>query len=189
MTPAAIASPSMPIQRDRKGSFLIEASVSLFLLIAVSLVLLNGSFNILKPRVWTMQQNLVDAYLSQEVARMNVVDFSLIQTGASPWGAGNGAQGVVGDTPGVLTTGGVEMGLLPNFTAGAAGRPYTAQVQRLRVPIYQPAAVATSMKPAAGAAFMTPADLGIEMYELQTHVSYEVDGRTYVKSRTVVRSQ
>ncbi|WP_156817198.1 hypothetical protein [Rubritalea marina] len=140
--------------------------------------------NILKPRNWVMQQNLVDAFLSTEVAAASRVDFDTIAAGTSNWGAGNAAAAAIADA---ATTNNVQMGLLPGFVAGGAGRAYTATVYRLRIPIQANAAAATFL-PAAGG-FLDMSSMGIRCYELQTHVVYSLDGTNYVKSRSVIRSQ
>lgn len=185
-------------KRKRRGSFLLESAISLFLLVSISVVLLNSSFNILKPRNWTMKQNLVDAFLSQDVALANRIDFETIATGgtvnvlvpgeaatrATGWGNGAAAAAAIANA---TTQTNVTMGLLPSFTAGGAGRPYTATVHRVRIPLQGNAAVA-DFAPANGAS-LTLADLGIRAYKLETHVEYTLGGNTYVKSRTVIRSQ
>lgn len=45
----------------RRGAFLVEGAIALFLLVAISFVLLEASLNILKPRSYVMQQNMTDA--------------------------------------------------------------------------------------------------------------------------------
>lgn len=175
-----------PGTKHPKGSFLVEASVSLILLIAIALVLVSSSLNILKPRVWTMQQNLADAYLSQEVALANRADFDDITNGISGWGSGNATTAVA-----------VNLGKMPGFVAGTDnGRTYQGQLTRVRVlPVDVNGVAMTNSTTAAGfgdggnTAMLTLGDLGIRSYELQSHLTYEVGGRTYVKSRTVIRSQ
>lgn len=176
---------AIPRARMRRGSFLVESSVSLFLLVVISLVLVDASINILKPRNWVMRQNLVDAFLSTEVAAASQVDFDDIVNGVSGWGTGTLATAAIGNA---VTTNNVQMGLMPGFIQGGAGRSYTATVHRLRIPIQANTAVAT-FQPAAGQTMMGMADMGIRCYELQTHVVYSLDGATYVKSRSVIRSQ
>lgn len=165
-----------------RGSFLVESTISLFLLVAISVVLVTSSMNILRPRNWTMKQNLVDAYLTQEVALANRVDFNAISAGTSSWGTGDAAN----YNPSVAN--GVVVGLLPSFTAGGAGRPYTATVHRVRRPHQSNAAIA-NFTPSGAGGTIELGDLGIQCYELQTHVEYVLGGSTYVKSRTVIRSQ
>jgi len=181
---------------------LIETSISIFLLSAIAIVLLDASFNILKPRVWTMKTNLVDAYLSQEVALMNSLDFDDIATppvdadgDPTEWGGGTTSTAVLANAVPVTAADGtpnVVMGKMPGFTAGANnGRDYTATVYRVRtIPaaaVVDPALVA-DFQPGAGAQFSLE-DTGINCYELQTHVVYEIGGETYVKTRSVIRSQ
>jgi len=183
-----------PGARQRRGSFLIETSISIFLLSAIAIVLLDASFNILKPRVWTMKTNLVDAYLSQEVALMNSLDFEDIADGTDDagerinWGDGATSTAVFANA---VQLDDVVMGKMPGFTAGADnGRDYPATVFRVRV-------IPDTAKdnPTTAADFIPEAtgfnlkNTGVHCYELQTHVVYEIGGETYVKTRSVIRSQ
>lgn len=188
-----------PGLRQRRGSFLIETTISLFVLVAIAIVLVNASFNILKPRTWTMKTNLVDAYLSQEVALMNNLNFDDIAAGTDTsgvttgWGTGASSTAilasavVLNDTP---------MGKMPGFTAGSNnGRAYNANVYRVRIipqvngaTIANSTAVADFEQSAAGQA-LSLADTGVNCYELQTHVVYIIGNDTYVKTRSVIRSQ
>lgn len=175
-----------PGTKHPKGSFLVESSVSLVLLVAVALVLVNASLNILQPRVWTMKQNLADAYLSQEVALANRADFDDITGGTSGWGGGAATTPVT-----------VVLGKQPGFIAGTdQGRDYSGTLTRVRVvPLdldgtaMSNAATAANFGGGTTTGMLTLDDLGIRSYELQSHLSYVVDGRTYVKSRTIIRSQ
>lgn len=156
----------------------MESSISLFLLVAIALVLVTSSLNILKPRDWTMKQNLADAFLSREVALANRADFDSIHGGTSLWGAPGAAT----------TTNDVVIGSLPGFTAGGAGRPFEATVHRVIVPIQANAAI-PDFSSGSATTPLSLADLGIRSYELHSHVVYTIGGDSYVKSRTVIRSQ
>lgn len=190
LTKAAKASPST---RKRKGTFLVEASISLFILVAIAIVLVNASLNILQPRSWVMKQNLVDAYLSQEVAAMNNLDFSDKGNGApfigdgsvNGWGGAdaNGAAATLTDAQTVT------LGLLPGFTAGTGnGRIYQGEVRRQLTELEASSAI-PDFKPTTSGGAVALSDLGIKAYKLQSHVAYEIDGQTYIKSRTVIRSE
>lgn len=168
----------------RRGSFLVEASIALFLLVAIAFVLVEASLNMLQPRSWVMKQNLADAYLSKEVALMNRVDFDSIVDGSSSWGSGTMVH--VGAAP-------LQIGTLPGFVStdeGGVGRSFTANVYRMRLPL-ETSTSTPSFQVASGANVLSLSDLGIRAYKLQSHVVFSVDnGATqYVKTRTVVRSQ
>ena len=199
MLPIKGAANASPVANQQRGSFLIETTISLFVLVAIAIVLLDASFNILKPRTWTMKTNLVDAYLSQEVALMNNLDFDDIAAGTdtsgvtSGWGIGNTSSA---DLTKAVTLNNAVMGKMPGFTAGAGnGRDYVANVYRVRnIPQVSGATIVNSSTAAdfgtgdAGQA-LTLADTGVNCYELQTHVVYTVGNDTYVKTRSVIRSQ
>lgn len=197
--PMKRAAKASPIANQRRGSFLVETTISLFVLVAIAIVLMDASFNILRPRTWTMKTNLVDAYLSQEVALMNSLDFDDIAAGSDTsgvttgWGAGTTSTAVLANA---VVLNGTPMGKMPGFTAGPNnGRDYTATVYRVRIipqvsgtTIVNSATAADFEQDAAGQA-LSLADTGVNCYELQTHVVYTVGNDTYVKTRSVIRSQ
>lgn len=197
--PTEIAAKSPPSLHQRRGSFLIETTVSLFVLVAISIVLMSASFNILQPRTWTMKTNLVDAYLSQEVALMNNLDFDDIAAGTDTsgvttgWGTGASSTAALANA---VVLNGTPMGRMPGFTAGPSnGRVYNANVYRVRIipqvngaTIVNSTAVADFEQSSTGQA-LSLADTGVNCYELQTHVVYTVGNNTYVKTRSVIRSQ
>ena len=135
--PMKTATKTSPGVHQRRGSFLVETTISLFVLVAIAIVLMNASFNILKPRSWTMKTNLVDAYLSQEVALMNNLDFDDIVAGTDTsgvttgWGTGASSTAVLANA---VVLNGAPMGKMPGFTAGVNnGRVYNANVYRVRI--------------------------------------------------------
>jgi hypothetical protein len=180
---AAQASPSI---KKRKGTFLVEASISLFILVAIAIVLADASLNILQPRSWVMRQNLVDAYLSQEVAEANRVDFGSIGNSTfDGWGTADAFNAAATLTDARTVT----LGLLPGFTAGTGnGRVYEGQVRRQLTEL-QGAVATPDFRSNTDGGAVSLADLGIQAYKLQSHVSYVIDGQTYIKSRTVIRSE
>ncbi len=150
----------------RRGSVLIEAIVALTLLLVVSLVVLKGTMNILAPRQWTMVQNVSDAYLSYEKAYAQRIPFENLTDASSPW--------PVYPAKSEKT---VTLGTLPG------GRTLSGNVIRTRVPD-------ENNFPAHGGS-ATPSTNPAEMqtWILQSHVTYMISGREYVKSRTIVRTQ
>lgn len=152
--------------RPRRGSFLVEAAISLAVLTALGLILLKLSLNVTLPRQWTMMQSLTDSYVSFEKAYAQRISFAQLTGEDSPWPT----------SPTTRTTT-VEIGRLPG------GVPVEATVVRMKV-------ADTNNLPSkggTGTAVTNPA--GLEVWKLISVVRYEVGERTYVKSRTVVRSQ
>lgn len=151
-------------KRLRKGSLLIEGSLALSLIVAISLILLDASINVLKPRVYTIHQNMSDAQISYEVAYANRVDFDSISSGSSEWPLYPATKDST-----------VTIGTLPG------GIDVTAEVKRFRKSLTRTTAGA---EPVLGLG-----DLGIEVWELQSVLAYKVGGKEYVKACTVIRSQ
>lgn len=147
----------------RKGSFLVEGTIALFLLVSIAFALLQSTMAILKPRTYTIYQNMADAYLSVEVASANRIDFDAISTdGQYPLYPASARTQVV-------------IGKLPITQADV-----TADVIRTRMPYTWTA---------TGADALDFGTLGIQVWKLQSHLVYTIDGQEYVKSRTVIRSQ
>ena len=152
--------------RTQRGSVLIEAIVALTLLSVASLVVLKGTMNILAPRQWTMVQNVSDAYLTFEKAYAQRIPFEELTNAASPWPvypARSEARVTLGTLPG--------------------GRTLSGNVIRTRIPDENN----LSAHGGSGTISTNPAEM--QTWRLQSHVSYTISGREYVKSRTVVRNQ
>ncbi|SHJ72469.1 hypothetical protein SAMN02745181_2445 [Rubritalea squalenifaciens DSM 18772] len=149
--------------RKRKGDFLVEGTIALFVLVSLMLVMLQGSLTIVKPRAQTIGHNMADAYLSYELAYANRVDFdSISDSGEWP------------EYPLYQETQ-VNLGTLPN-----SGIVLTGDVRRTRS--------AYDWTP-TGTGAISFTDLGIQVWKLQSHLVYTVNGDTFVKSRIVIRSQ
>jgi hypothetical protein len=145
---------------------LVEAAISMTLLSVLGLTLLKLSLNVTAPRQWTLQQSVTDAYLTFEKASAQRLTFEELTGTQSLWPA----------QPSTATTS-VELGKLPG------GQAITGTVIRTRYPD-------TNNLPAkggSGTAVTNPA--GMEVWRFQSVIKYTLGGRTYLKSRTVVRSQ
>jgi hypothetical protein len=145
---------------------LIEATYALTFLTGLSLVLLKLAMNVTAPRQWTLQQTITDAYLTYEKAYAQRLPFSDLLAGSSPWPAY--------PVKSELT---VELGKLPG------GRPIEAKVIRTRLPDDDN----FPLDGGTGTIETNPA--GMKVWKFQSLLVYEIGGRQYVKSRTVVRSQ
>ena len=151
---------------SRRGSVLIEAIVALTLLLVVSLVVLKGTMNILAPRQWTMVQNVSDAYLSYEKAYAQRIPFETLTDASSPWPAYPAKSEKT-----------VTLGTLPG------GRTLSGNVIRTRVPDEN------NFPAHGGSATLSTNPAEMQTWILQSHVTYKISGREYVKSRTIVRTQ
>ena len=144
----------------RSGTVLLEATMAMAMLSAVGLALLKLSLNVTTPRQWTLQQSITDAYLTFEKASAQRQPFEAVSGPDSLWPL----------APAVATTT-VTFGRLPG------GAPITGTVTRTRF--------AGTINTAAS--IDNPASM--EVWRLQSVVRYTVGSRSYMKSRTVVRTQ
>jgi hypothetical protein len=154
-------------RRFARGSALIEVTMALTVLTILGLLLFKGSLNALYPRQWTLEQTLSDAYLTFEKAYAQRIPFSDLTAATSPWPA-HPQSSEVPD---------VEIGRIPG------GTPIYATVTRTRIPDENNSVADggngdTAANPAA-----------MKVWKVQSILSYSIGSRTYVKSRTVVRSQ
>ena len=143
----------------RRGSILVELTVSFVLLAAIGLTVFKGSIDLMAPRQWTIYQNISDAYITYEEAYAGRVSFEELTSDASPW-----------PIYPAFSSSSVEMGKFPG------GAPIMATVLRTRISL--DTGVAASANPTE-----------TESWQLQCHLTYNVGDDEYVKSRTVVRSQ
>jgi type II secretory pathway pseudopilin PulG len=145
---------------------LVEAMLALSILTVLGLVLLKLSLNILHPRQWVLQQTLSDAYLTFERASAERIPFENLLANNSPWPA----------FPTTNTTV-VEIGRLPG------NRAITGTVMRTRLPD----AGNYPIDGGTGSVATNPA--AMKVWKAQSVLTYVIGGRTYAKSRTVLRSQ
>jgi hypothetical protein len=132
----------------------------------VGLTLLKLSLDVTAPRQWTLQQSITDAYLTFEKATAQRLPFDTLTGANSLW--------PVSPT---IAASAVELGVLPG------GAPITGTISRTR--FAHPNNLPT--KGGTGTAATNPA--GMEVWRFQSVIRYQIGGRTYLKSRTVVRSQ
>lgn len=144
----------------------METTLAMTMLTAIGLILLKLSLNVTVPRQWTLQQAITDSYLTFEKASAQRQSFEALTGDGSLWPL----------YPTVATTT-VTFGKLPG------GTPITGTVTRTRIPD----AINLPAKGGSGTAATNPS--GMEVYRLQSVVRYTVGKRSYLKSRTVVRSQ
>lgn len=150
----------------RRGSMLVEAMVSLALLTCLGLVLLHLSLNVLHPRQWVLGQTLSDAYLTYERAYAERIPFENLLALDSPW--------PTFPTTSVTT---VEIGRLPG------NELVTGTVTRTRM------ADAGNYPIDGGTGTVDTNPAAIKVWKAQSVLTYTIGGRTYAKSRTVLRAQ
>ncbi|BCU79072.1 hypothetical protein [Luteolibacter sp. LG18] len=132
----------------------------------LGLLLLKLGLNVLTPRQWTMQQTISDAYMTYEKAYAQRVPFETLTSVSSPWPA----------QP-QFSSSTVEIGKTPG------GKSVTGTVYRTRVPDSNN----FSTDGGGGTTATNPALM--KVWKLQSVLTYNIGGHTYVKSRTVVRAQ
>jgi len=145
---------------------LLEATYAMAFLSALGLVLLKLSINITAPRQWTLQATITDAYMTYEKAYAQRLPFSELLGSSSPWPQYPAKSEFE-----------VELGRLPG------GAPIEGTVIRTRIPD------GNNFPTDGGSGTTTTNPAGMKVWKFQSLVVYEVGGREYVKSRTVVRSQ
>jgi hypothetical protein len=156
---------------------LVEAAISMTLLGILGLTLLKLSLNVTSPRQWTLQQSITDAYLTFEKASAQRLPFEELTGNQSLWPA----------DPAIATTT-VELGRLPG------GTPLMGVVSRTRFPGANNLPAGESPRIEEGDSttlqtIKTNNPSGMEVWRFQSIIRYQLGGRTYLKSRTVVRSQ
>ena len=152
--------------RRSRGAILIEATYALTFLTGLSLILLKLAINVTAPRQWTLQQTITDAYLTYEKAYAQRLPFEDLLGGTSPWPvypAKSEANVVLGKLPG--------------------GKEISGTVVRTRTPD------SNNFPIDGGSGTISTNPAGMKVWKFQSLLLYEVGGRQYVKSRTVVRSQ
>lgn len=149
-----------------RGVALMETTIGLGGLVVVSLLLLKAAMTATTAQRWTIIQGMTDAYMTRETATAKRVPFDEIVEVDSRWPI---HPTISEDT--------VEIGKLPG------GLSVLGVIRRTRIPDD------TNFPSAGGGGTTETNPAKIEVWSLQSLLSYELSGRTYVKSRTVVRSR
>ncbi len=149
-----------------RGTLLLEISAGFGALLLVSLLLLKAALAVTAVQTWTVVQGLSDAHMSLEVAMGKRVPYDNFMAGGSIYPA----------YP-TVTSSAVTVGKLPG------GRAVMGTIRRTRVPI------ANNLPTAGGSGTATTNPTGTEAWQLQSYLTYQVSGRNYVKSRTVLRAR
>lgn len=136
------------------------------LLSVVGLLLLKLSLNVIYPRQYALQQVLSDSYLTYERAMAERIPFENLVANDSPWPA----------HPEVAQQN-VMLGRMPG------GAPVNGTVIRTRIADDDNYPIDGG----EGTLALNPA--AMKIWRVQSIVRYTIADRTYVKSRTLVRSQ
>lgn len=136
------------------------------MLTALGLILLKMALNILAPRQWTIQQTLTDAYMSYERALAQRASFEDLTKADSLWPR----------SPSVARST-VQVGTMPG------GNVVTAEVVRTRIPD------ANNLVEDGGTGSDATNPAGIQTWQVQSVLVYQIGSRTYTKSRTILRTQ
>lgn len=145
---------------------LIEIGLSITLLLFVSLFVFRTNLQTIRPRNWAMVQSITDAYMTEHQARAEATDFNDLMAETSLWPlypASNTTTEVVGQLPQGITISGT--------------------LVRTRRP------AENNLNSAGGTGTMITNPAQIEAWLIESHLTYNVGGRTYVKSRSTVRTR
>jgi hypothetical protein len=149
---------------------LVECTVTMAVLTILGLLLLKMALNITTPRQWTLYQSLTDAYMTYEKAYAQRASFAQLTSNASAWPISPATSSNV-----------VEVGRLPG------GQIVNGTVIRTRFADPNNYPDKGGSISAANAALVNPGK--VEVWKLQSILTYTVNKQTYRKVRTVVRTQ
>jgi len=174
--------------RLAKASLLIEMTVALTLLVALGFIMIRGTLDLTAPRRWIILQNITDAYMSYEQAYAERISFNVMNDTQPVIDIGNPAD-PSDDTP-VASPWPLEANsIAQNVVVGTlpGGNVVTGTITRVRVPDTNNLDTAGGSVAPASIEALNPSE--VETWRLQSHLTYDIGGVTYLKSRTVVRSQ
>ena len=132
----------------------------------IGLMLLKLSLNILAPRQWAMQQTVTNAYMTYERAYAERIPFENLTDSDSPWPAFPSTSSET-----------VELGRLPG------GYPIYGTVTRTRMPSDN------NFPIDGGSGTISTNPASMKVWRVQSVTTYQIGGRNYAKSRTILRSQ
>lgn len=150
----------------RRGIILVEAMLSLSILTLIGLLMLKLSLNILHPRQWILQQSVSDAYMTYERAFAERIPFENLLASDSPWPVFPTTTKTV-----------VQIGKVPG------GNPINGTITRTRTPD------SNNFPTDGGIGTLATNPSAIKVWKAQSVLTYTIGGKSYAKSRTVLRTQ
>lgn len=175
----------------RRGTILLEITLAITLLLFASLFVLQTNLQTIRPRNWAMVQALTDAYMTEHLAYAEAIDFTLLTSSVTTADAQATITAAAAD-PTALTSPwpvfpaqlqqNVTVGTLP-ILGNATGIPITGILRQTR----NPSPLNLPANPTAAELALNPAQ--IESWILESHLEYRIGNRTYVKSRSTVRTR
>lgn len=149
-----------------RGSALVEVAMGYGMLVIVAMISLKSSINAVTGQSWTVKQTMSDAFLTRETALASRIPFDDAIGASSSWPV----------SPDVATST-VTIGRLPG------GNLVSATLHRTRI------ADTNNLTTAGGSGTAATNPHAFESWRLQSILVYEVNGRSYMKSRTTVRTR
>lgn len=149
-----------------RGSALVEVAMSYATLVIVALLTLKASVNATSTQTWTIRQAMSDAFITRETAMASRIPYDSLVGASSSWPS----------SPSVSTSM-VTIGKMPG------GQDVIATLHRTRIPD------SNNLPTAGGTGTEISNPSGTEAWRVQSILSYSVNGRTYAKSRTVLRTR
>lgn len=164
---------------------LVELSLAIVLLLFIAMWAFRTNIQTISPRNWAMVQTLTDAYMTGPLAQAESVDFSeLLADETTDWPT----------YPDSKTTNNIVIGVLPlgfdsegNPNLDNEGNPMGRAITGTLVQTKEPAADNLNAAGGTGTPLTNPAR--VESWLVQNHLTYTIGSRTYVKSRSTVRTR
>lgn len=150
----------------QRGSTLVEIAMSYGVLVIIAMLTLKASVNASTAQMWTVKQAMTDAFITKESALASRYPFDEVTGNSSLWALYPST-----------TASTVTIGKLPG------GQEVTAKLYRTRIPD------SNNLASAGGSGTSTTNPGGTEAWKLQSLLSYQVGDKTYVKTRTTLRTR
>lgn len=151
---------------------LVELSLAVTLLLFISLWAFRTNLQTIRPRNWAMVQAISDAYMTGPLAAAEAIDFNELLSSTSDWPTYPNSQ-----------TTNVTIGSLPLGDAAAGVRVITGVLIQTKRP------APNNLPSAGGTGTVTTNPAQVESWLVQSHLTYSVGGRDYIKSRSTVRTR